>query len=166
MDYLMYAYCSPRPHWCILNPLCFNESECVVHSLHLSTCSWLCKDKIFSPFHSIEIVLFARVENKGGYIWWEWSYRGRAAPPMNAWLFLLGQFEYVLLFGLCRLRLILLFSPSLFFPFFSFFLLPQKCLHVTALGRGAWKQRCSFNAGLTCSLSSTKGEIDLAESRG
>ena len=37
---------------------------------------------------------------------------------------------------------------------------------MTALSWGAQEQRCSFEARRTCSLSPTKGKIDLAESRG
>lgn len=99
--------------------------------------------------------LFVRVENNRdtseseGKLWG----RGSAVNECRTVL-LLGQFEYVFLIGLWRPRLL-----------FSAF--PQKCLHdVTVLSWGAQEQRCSFEARRTCSLSPTKGKIDLAESQG
>lgn len=99
--------------------------------------------------------LFVRVENNRdrseseGKLWG----RGSAVSECRTVL-LLGQFEYVFLIGLWRPRLL-----------FSAF--PQKCLHdVTVLSWGAQEQRCSFEARRTCSLSPTKGKIDLAESQG
>lgn len=117
---------------------------------------WSCRDEMVSyfseSFHSVEIVCLSELKTIGMIL------IGSKATGMGQyckWMLYCASFRSI---WICVFNWSLKAKTSLF-------CLPQKCLHdVTVLSWGAWEQRCSFEARRTCSLSPTKGKIDLAES--